>query len=1005
LYAADTQKLQNRISTFAMFGILLTGLIVGLATALPFYHQLRKNSELSMRFHVHAQAQTLSQQFSKLIDIAQQLTSRTQIRKRLEQYNQGKVSLTELVQFSVPRLEDAMAQTGEIAGLIRLDAQGNPVVRVGKNSTISNWPIVPAKGRKPILGKPQSINGKPILIVAAPILDRQGERVGTDVVIFNTSILQILLNDNQTLGNSAKQYLALPGQYLAIQPTGKQAQLELEALNENISTLIMKKQAGPFYIPAQEDGLLFHTQLPGFAEWQLAVTTTTAAIYRPVWNQIVPALMTIILMVLTGVALTVRIIKPLAGRVVTTSRNLTELSIQQQALLELAHGFSFKQNTDGIFTYASPGISEVLGINPDDLPLPQTQLLTDNPINETLSLHHDMILTLGIEAPPFIVEMKHKKGSRVLLEIFARPLVLDGALAGITGVARDVTERMKTEEELRLAASVFEGSHECIMIMDIDKKVIDVNHAFTKITGYSVPEISALQLREFLTSEQFDEQTCELIWHVVDEHDSWQGEVWYRRKNGEVFPAWQNMSALRNDQGEPIRYIGVFTDISEKKATEERIHHLAHFDVLTGLPNRVLLEDRLDNALRRMRRAHSRLGVLFLDLDRFKTINDSLGHPVGDKLLQSVAKRLKDVVREQDIVARLGGDEFLLILEGLSEPEYAGAVAQKVIDNLCEKVQIDQHELFVGASIGISIYPDDGGDPETLIKNADVAMYRAKDTGRNNYQFYTPELTRLSMERFELERDLRLALERDELQLHYQPQVAFDSHKCIGVEALLRWQHPERGMIPPDKFIPLAEETGLILSLGRWVLLKACQEARKWQEQGTPLAVAVNISGHQIIFDNLLSTVKEALQETGLDPTLLELEITEGFMLNHAEEGVKALEQLHTLGISLSIDDFGTGYSSLSYLKRLPIDRLKIDKSFVQGLPESGDDAAIITTIIAMAKSLNLGVIAEGVETETQLHFLNEMDCNEFQGFYLSRPLPVDDLNSWRQQFDNYTQA
>jgi len=1003
LFSTDTHKLQNRIGTFAVIGILLTGIIVGLATAIPFYQQLRANSELSMRFHVHAQGQSIDQHINTLLGLAQQLTSRSQIRKRLEQFNKGEVSLDNLIAFSVPKLQDALDQSPEIDGLIRLDVWGDPVIRVGHIPGEPKWPALADTVTSPRLGAPQLLDGAPYLVISAPILDRQDRRVGTDVVIFNTKTLQALLTDNETLGKSARQYLLVDKTGQVLTPDTQSRALTLKKIPHPLERLTKTPVKTPYsYSDAQGmDKLVFTTDIPKLSGITFAVTTTTDAIYSPVIKQIVPALLSVLLMVIAGALVTARIIRPLASRVITTSHRLSDLSTQQQALLELAHGFSFKQNIDGIFTYASPGVYEVLGISPEELPLSQGDLLTDAPVNDTFSLHRDMILTLGIEAPPFIIEVRHKRGHAVMLEIFARPLTEEGKLIGITGVARDVTERLQTEEQLRQAASVFEGSHEGIMIMGTDHRIIDVNHAFTNITGFYINEIKGWLLRDFLTSERFDEETCDIIWHMVNEDDSWQGEVWYRRKDGEVFPAWQNMSALRNDQGEVIRYIGVFTDISEKKASEERIHHLAHYDVLTGLPNRVLLEDRLDNALNRMRRAHSRLGVLFLDLDRFKNINDSLGHPIGDRLLKHVAKRLKGVVREQDIVARLGGDEFLLIIEGLSEPEYAGNVAQKVLESLQEKVQIEQHEMFVGASIGISIYPDDGSEPETLIKNADTAMYRAKDTGRNNYQFYTPELTQLSIERFELERDLRRALERDEMLLHYQPQVSYEDHRCIGAEALLRWKHPQKGMIPPDKFIPLAEETGLILSLGRWVLYQACREARNWASAGKPMPVSVNLSGNQIIFDNLVGTVKEALNETGLDPAFLELEITEGFMLNHAEEGVKTLEQLHSLGVSLSIDDFGTGYSSLSYLKRLPIDRLKIDKSFVSGTPASGEDAAIISTILAMAESMKMGVIAEGVESEEQLHFLYELGCDEFQGFLISHPVPPDELPTWRERFDN----
>ena len=997
----ETLQLQNRITKLAMIGILLTGLVVGLAAAIPFYLQLRNDSEEAMRLHVHAQSQSVGQLFSKFRDVAQQLTSRTQIRRRLEQYNRGEVTLENLNEFSVSRLQDAIGQSGEIAGLTRLDVWGNAVIQVGQNAGNPHWPSLPDDVTEPVFGRPQMLGHTPGIVIAAPIINRHGEHVGTDIVTFKSTTLQALLNDNETLGVDAHQYLTNLSHHLVITPTGQGKPLSLLPKSETpvADHTAAHGQAVLLQQEGQPDRVLFNEPVPGMVDWALIVTTTADAIYRPVLMQIIPPVISIVLMVLAGVILTARIIRPLATRVVTTSHNLSELSAQQQSLLELAQGFSFQQNREGVFTYASPGVREVLGIAPGELPLHQSALLTANPVNASLTRQQDLILSQRHEVPPFVIEMHHRNGDDVMLEVYARPLESNGEVIGISGVARDVTQRIETEEQLRLAASVFEGSHEGIMIMDTDNRIIDVNQAFSDITGYSAKEVSGLRLREFLTSERFDERTCEVIWHLVDDTGSWQGEVWYRRKDGEIFPAWQNMSALRNEQGESVRYIGVFTDISEKKASEERIHHLAHYDLLTDLPNRVLLADRLQNALDRMRRAHSRLGLLFLDLDRFKNINDSLGHPIGDLLLQEVAQRLKQAIREQDIVARLGGDEFLLVIESLSEPEYAGNVARKIHDALNQKVQIGQHELFVGASIGISIFPDDGRDPETLIKNADTAMYRAKDTGRNNYQFYTPELTRLSMERFEIERDLRLALKRNELLLHYQPQIALSPRRCVGAEALVRWAHPEKGLIPPDKFIPLAEEAGLILELGRWVLEQACRQAVQWKEQGMPLRIAVNLSGQQIIYGDLVAVLREVMQQTGIEPALLELEITEGFVLNHAEEGVQNLEQLHELGIGIAIDDFGTGYSSLSYLKRLPIDRLKIDKSFVHGVPDDGDDAAIISTIVAMANSLRLEVIAEGVESEAQLRFLDAQGCHEVQGYLLSRPIPAEEFVAWYTHF------
>lgn len=565
-----------------------------------------------------------------------------------------------------------------------------------------------------------------------------------------------------------------------------------------------------------------------------------------------------------------------------------------------------------------------------------------------------------------------------------------GEPAGVLMGLRDLTRVRETEEELRLAASVFEGSQEGILVMDGALRVLRVNQAFCNLTGFGEDEVRDRHLETLLAAEHDPGGFCRHLEQSVAATESWEGEVWYRCKNGTTFPAWEHLTVVRDGQARVLRYIGIFTDISEKKQSESRIYRLAHYDPLTDLPNRVLLQDRLGHALERCKRKDSRLALLFIDLDRFKNINDSLGHAVGDRLLQVVAQRLANAVREQDTLARLGGDEFLVLLEELDDLQGAAVVARKVLAVFDDTIRLGGREVYIGASIGISIYPNDGDTAETLIKNADNAMYRAKEAGRNTFQYYTPELTRLSLERLEMETGLRQAMARGELELHYQAQAALGG-PLEGAEALLRWHHPEQGMVPPDRFIPLAEETGLIEPIGRWVLETACAEAVGWP---APLRVAVNLSGYQVLHGEIVETVRRVLAETGLAPERLELEITEGFVLSHAEQGIATLRELRGLGISLAVDDFGTGYSSLSYLKRLPIHRLKIDRSFVRDLPDDPDDVAIATTIILMARNLGLEVIAEGVESEDQLAFLRERGCEQYQGFYLSRPIPAAEFRA-----------
>jgi diguanylate cyclase (GGDEF)-like protein len=436
--------------------------------------------------------------------------------------------------------------------------------------------------------------------------------------------------------------------------------------------------------------------------------------------------------------------------------------------------------------------------------------------------------------------------------------------------------------------------------------------------------------------------------------------------------------------------IGAFLDITARKQAEEQVRNLAYHDALTGLPNRLLFQDRLALAVAQAHRHRQGLAVLFLDLDRFKVINDSLGHTVGDRLVREVAARLRTCVREGDTVARLGGDEFTLLLPHVGQAVDAAKVAKKVLDLVRIPFDIDARELFVTASMGISLYPDDGVDAETLVKNADTAMYRAKEQGRDLYQLYTPAMNATALERLALESSLRRALSQDELVLHYQPIFDVAAQRVQGVEALLRWHHPELGLVPPADFIPLAEVTGLILPMGPWVLRTACAQARAWQERQPGLSVAVNLSARQFQEASLVAQVTDALADSGLDPRCLQLEITESSAMQNAQTAIQTLRELKALGVGLSIDDFGTGYSSLSYLKRFPIDTLKIDQSFIRDIGRDPDDAAIASAIIALAHTLKLTVVAEGVETAGQLAFLAAHGCDRSQGYLLSRPLPAD---------------
>ncbi len=556
-------------------------------------------------------------------------------------------------------------------------------------------------------------------------------------------------------------------------------------------------------------------------------------------------------------------------------------------------------------------------------------------------------------------------------------------------LSRTIGKLEKAGEQLQLSAQVFENSRDAITITDAHSTIIAVNQAFTSITGYAAAEIIG-KTPKILQSGRHDAEYYRIMWAAIRENGYWQGEIWNRRKNGEIYPEWLKITAVKNQSQHTTNYIAVFSDITDDVRAAERIQRLAYYDTLTDLPNRALLSDRLDLAIAHAKRGGSKCAVLFLDMDRFKNINDALGHSIGDQLLQSVAIRLKECVREVDTVARMGGDEFVVILDSMAETDSIMPVARKILHSLSQPYEIEGHNIRATPSIGISVYPDDGTDHESLIMSADSAMYHAKEMGRDNYQFFRHEMNVRAVERHVIESHLRHALERQEFVLHYQPQVDIKTGHIVGAEALVRWNHPVAGLISPAKFIPVAEESGLIIPLGEWILNEACRQNLEWQNAGLPpVSIAVNLSAAQFRQQNLCRLINDTLNKTGLEPHYLELELTEGLVMSNTNSAVEALNCFKEMGVRISIDDFGTGYSSLSYLKHFPIDYLKIDQSFVRDITTNPDDAAITTAIINMAQGLNLRTIAEGVETAEQLTFLRLHSCDVVQGYYFSKPVPA----------------
>ncbi|QPN45104.1 EAL domain-containing protein [Priestia aryabhattai] len=653
-------------------------------------------------------------------------------------------------------------------------------------------------------------------------------------------------------------------------------------------------------------------------------------------------------------------------------------------------GLLLSRQSDGLLIEVNEGFCRLTGYDLDPA-LDQTSF--DLGIWVDLNERKRLIAQLSHDGfvRDFSCHIRRSDGQIRLCELSARPLPIAGVDCMLT-IARDITERHLMQEKLQLAATVFENTAEGVLITDIDQRISAVNRAFSEITGYNETEALG-QTPRLLASGQHDSAFYAAMWHQLTAEGHWQGEIYNKRKNGELYPGWLTISAVRNSDREITHFVAVFADISSLKHAQAKLDYQAHHDPLTGLPNRALFENRLQAALTCPQASNRQGAVLFLDLDRFKHINDSLGHPVGDLLLKGIAQRLKEQVRDVDTVARLGGDEFIILLPGLHKPSDASAIANKLLSCFSAPFQAGEHEFFTSASIGISLYPQDGTDVATLIRNADAAMYRSKAKGRNRVEAYTRDLTAQASERIALEHELRRAIERNEMSLCYQPKFSLKTQTLVGAEALIRWSHPSFGEVPPEHFIHLAEENGTILQLGDWVLEQACRQMHHWKKHYQAFGpLSINLAGAQLRHHGLAKRIEQLLKTYQLKAGDLQLEITENFIMSQAEEALAVLHQLKQLGVQLAIDDFGTGYSSLSYLKRLPLDILKIDKSFIRGLPDDPHDAAIARAIIALGRSMQLTIIAEGVENLAQQRFLAAEGCEQIQGYIVSLPLPPDDF-------------
>ncbi|MDH4560150.1 phosphodiesterase DibA [Pseudomonas sp. BN411] len=605
-------------------------------------------------------------------------------------------------------------------------------------------------------------------------------------------------------------------------------------------------------------------------------------------------------------------------------------------------------------------------------------------------LFSDRILLALVNDPEHLAELQTAKG--LLFVLVTSVLLFALACLQLRHLKDYLDARRAHESSLRQAAAVFDSTQEGVLVTDAESRIVHVNRAFARITGFEEAEVLGKNPRIF-SSGRHTPAFYQAMWHALTNRYEWSGEVWNRRKNGEIYPLWQNLRAIHDEDGQLTHYVAVFSDISAIKRSQHELDFLAHHDPLTNLPNRLLFTERVEQVLERTRREKQHGAVLLLDLDHFKHINESLGHSQGDLLLKMVGVRLQGLLEGGMTLARLGGDEFGVLWDNCPQANQAAELAERIRADLSTPFRLGGHDLFISTSLGISLFPDDDANVEQVMRNADSALFKAKSSGRDSYAFYSQELTEQARQRIELVSALRLALERDEMRVHYQPIQCLADGRLIGFEALVRWEHPARGLVPPGEFLPIAEESGLIGSIDIWVLEQACRQMQRWLEQGHALSfMAVNLSCRLFRRAELDGEVARVLAATGLDPKHLELEITESAVMEDPDTAEALLTRLRDLGVRLAIDDFGTGYSSLQRLKRLPVHKLKIDQSFIRGLPEDQNDIAIASAVTALGHSLGLSVLAEGIEADAQAGFLRNLGCDYGQGYLFSRPLPVGEV-------------
>lgn len=900
--------------------------------------------------------------------------------------------MTLVEETSVETALETLVSSSEISAITLYDRSGRVLGQKGEFAPASELNI-PLNLRYPAWLLWQ---GQLVLRLQIPILEGN-KPLGSYVVDAPLPMMTKLLYNTQYLGESAEPAICGPyGEAMQCAPTRVTGRVIKRPRH------IQNRPLPMFYALRGESGVIAtqdYRNVPvvaaygpiGKSNLGMVVKVDAEELYRPERaraQKIVPIFLGLLFL---GFTL-------LRWQVVPLVRRLGDAELHNRLMIENMLDALITTDKNGTITLINPAAEKMFGYQSGEILGRDIKILLPDYLHASWDRDLQLYFKTGegrlLGKGSQEITAQCKDGSLIPVEISVSQVVIEGAVYFL-GMMRDISERKRQTKELELAGQVIQNTNAGVLIADKDKTVQSINAAFTEILGYTPHEIlgHSLKLIQKSVTEESTRQKLKEMWAILEKTGEWQGEIEGRRRDGGRYAVTLNMNESRDEFNVLTHYVGVFTDIQERKKSEERIFHLAHYDALTGLPNRLSFYDKLQEAIVYGQRNNLPFAILFLDIDRFKDINDTSGHGVGDLVLRMVAQRLLRCVRSSDVVSRLGGDEFTIMLMNLGHVEGATIVAEKILHALTQKATIGDQDVFVSASIGITLFPSDGGDPQKLIKNADIAMYRAKELGRNNFQFYTTEINAQIVERLELQNRLYRALDHQQFELYYQPQIDTTTQTIVGVEALIRWNHPEIGMISPAQFIPLAEDKGLIVPIGEWVLATACEQVAEWRNSGFPLKLAVNLSARQFRQANLAEEISKILSAAGLVAGDLELELTESYIMENPEEAIKILRKLKGMGVQLSVDDFGTGYSSLSYLKRFPIDTLKIDQSFVREVASDADNAAIVTAIIAMATSLKLQVVAEGVETEEQRQFLSSRGCTKMQGYFFSRPLTPENLS------------